>query len=144
MFDDNQLLCMSCNKFSNITVSRIGSITLPDKYEMSVLKSLDRVHKISWETVTPEGNLLDYHVMYHTRLQQDILYNHISKILATTQIHRLNIIQLVLISTLWPELLFMKKTCEKVLKFIRDFILCEKSHILFSFSHKKPNNHRLL
>ena len=31
---------MSCNKFSNITVSRIGSITLPDKYEMSVLKSL--------------------------------------------------------------------------------------------------------
>ena len=74
---------MSCNKFSNITVSRIGSITLPDKYEMSVLKSLDKVHKISWETVTPEGNLFDYQqivivqivqyiVMYYTRLQQDI------------------------------------------------------------------------
>lgn len=57
MFDDNQLLYMNCNKFSKKRIGRIGSITLQNKYEMSALNNLVRVHKMSWETVSPEGNL---------------------------------------------------------------------------------------
>lgn len=108
VFDDNQLFCMCCNKFLNKRISRIVSISLQEKYEMSVLNSLDRVPEMSWETVPPEGKIkFEYHIMYYTRLQPDILCNYISKAQITTKRHRLNIMKLVSISTFIP-ILFRK------------------------------------
>lgn len=111
IFDDNQVLYVCYNKFSNKRISRIGSTTLQNKYEMSVLNSFDRIHKMSRETVSPEGKLkFDYHILCYTRWQPDILNNHISEILTTTKRHRLSIIKLVLISTFLSEV-FPNRKC---------------------------------